>query len=222
MTDRIQEIESAANILRPILWQYESAEKLVNLALRKQESFNKLHTAFWRDWYRDVFNIDTANDFGIEVWARILGVQLGYTIAPQLDKIGFGFGLNRKNFSAPSNFGVRSEGFQNLSTSQKRMLLKMRYVQLTHRPSVPIINEALNRIFNDGRGTTVYVYDNYQMEFAAYVFSQEPAREVKELLEQFDLLPRPSTLKMAWVVERRKSFGFGQHRYNFNNGNFGA
>ena len=85
------------------------------------------------------------------------------------------------------------------------MLLKMRYVQLTHRPSVPIINEALNRIFNDGRGTTVYVYDNYQMEFAAYVFSQEPAREVRELLEQFDLLPRPSTLKI----------GAGTCRFNF-------
>lgn len=222
MSDTVQNFETSTNILRAILWQYEDAEKLLSLARAKQYFVDKAQSEFWSNWYRDVFNVDTANDFGLSVWSKILEIPLGYEAEAQPDKVAFGFGPYRKNFQPESNFGNRTGGFQSLSVDQKRILIKLRYVQLTHRPSVPIINEALQRIFVDGRGTQVYVYDNYEMEFAAYVFNQEPGQAIREILENFDILPRPSGVGVAWIVEREESFGFSENRRNFNNGNFGA
>jgi len=221
MSDISQDFDFSANILRAILWQYESADKLVSLAKSQQAYLDEAQSEFWTNWYRDVFNIDTANDFGLSVWARILDIPLGFETDPDTTKIAFGFSTERRNFQTDSNFGNRSGGFVALTTEQKRMALKLRYMQLTHRPSVPIVNEALSKIFNDGQGTSVFVYDNYDMQFAAYVFNQQPSNQVRILLEKFDLLPRPSTVGVRWVVERRQAWGVGPNRLNFNNGNFG-
>lgn len=222
MSDTVQEFDTSTNILRAILWQYEDAQKLIALARAKQSFLDKSQAEFWSNWYRDVFNVDTANDFGLSVWSRILELPLGYETPAQADKVAFGFGPNRKNFQPDSNFGNRNGGFQELTIEQKRLAIKLRYVQLTHRPSVPIINEALDRIFVDELGIKAYVYDNYGMDFAAYVFSTQPSQGLRALLENFDLLPRPSTLGVAWIVGRKESFGVGPNRLNFNNGNFGA
>ncbi|WP_231668322.1 DUF2612 domain-containing protein [Ralstonia solanacearum] len=43
---------------------------------------NATHTAFWENWIRDVFDLRTANDFGLSVWSEILGVPLAVTVDP--------------------------------------------------------------------------------------------------------------------------------------------
>ena len=215
-----QEIDYNVNILRAILWQYESAEKIVGLAQAKQAFVSQAQSQFWSDWERDVFNVNTANDFGLSVWARILNISLGFESEPDLTKVAFGFGTDRSNFASPSNFGNRAGGFVGLTLEQKRIVIKLRYIQLTHRPSVPIINESIANVF--GEGLSVFVYDNYEMEYAAYVFNQEPASQIRVILEKFDLLPRPSAVGVRWLVERKQSWGFGRERLNFGNGNFGA
>lgn len=65
------------------LWQYDKAENLVSV-LKAEESFLSLNvTNFWEDWFNNVFNLKTANTFGLETWGKVLGVPRYEYIADQ-------------------------------------------------------------------------------------------------------------------------------------------
>lgn len=212
----VQPFDSSVNLLAAILWQYEDAEKLLHLARAKQAWVNTNQTEFWSSWYRDVFNVDTANDFGLAVWARILNVQLGINVPPQTKK-AFGFGQYYANFNN-GNFAVPFARTQGLTTEQKRMVVKLRYFQLTSRCTVPEINRFMNSMFGEGK---VYVLDPHDMSFAIYMFGFNPDSQTRFILDEFDLLPRPAGVGAKWQVKMRPVFGFGPYNLNFNNGTFG-
>lgn len=214
----VQEIDYNVDLLRAILWQYEESGRLKNIVQRKQAWVNRVHSEFWSSWYRDVFNIDTANRFGLAVWGRILDISLGVDQPPHPNKISFGFGANHVNFNN-GNFGVLSSGSQQLSLDQQRMLIRMRYFQLTCRPTVPELNEFMSYLF-EGDGPA-YVVDNLDMTMT-YAFGFPPSSELLFVLENYDFLPRPSGVGVNWISFSRQSFGFGPTNLNFNNGNFGA
>ena len=76
MSGGIQLFDFSVDLLRAILWQYNDATRLQSLLQQKQDWYNEQQTEFWSSWYRDVFNLDTANDFGLAVWSIILEVPL--------------------------------------------------------------------------------------------------------------------------------------------------
>lgn len=215
----VQQFDASVNLLAAILWQYEDAEKLKALATAKQAWATEHQTNFWLNWYRDVFNVDTANEFGLSIWGRILDVRLGVDVAPQTNKVAFGFGAAHRNFNG-GNFGVDADKTQTLSLEQQRLVIRLRYFQLTCRGTVPEINEFMNLMFGD-QGK-VFVIDPHDMSYAIYQFDFTPSSELRFILDEFDLLPRPSAVGVKWQVKMRPVFGFGPHNLNFNNGTFGA
>lgn len=215
---RVQDVDFSVNLLSAILWQYEESGNLKSLLQKKQEWVNSNHSNFWRSWYRDVFNIDTANSFGLSVWGRILDIPLGVEQKPQPKKFSFGFGENHANFNN-GNFGTLTQYRQALSLYQQRLVVRMRYFQITCRPTVPEINDFLKYLFGD-QGSA-YVIDNLDMSMT-YVFGFSPSSELLYVLQNYDLLPRPSAVSISTVFFARQSFGFGEYNLNFNNGNFGG
>lgn len=215
----VQSFDASVNLLAAILWQYEDADKLKALAYAKQAWTEEYQTNFWNNWYRDVFNIDTANSFGLSIWGRILNISLGVEVAPQ-NKVAFGFGAKHKNFDAPSNFGVDSSRTQALSLEQQRLVIRLRYFQLTSRGTVPEINAFLAEIFSD-QGK-VFVVDPLNMSFAIYQFNFTPDSQLRFILDEYDLLPRPAGVGVKWTSKMRPVFGFGSHNLNFYTSNFGA
>lgn len=213
-----QEIDSHVNLLKAILWQYEQAGKLKSLAYSKQDWIDRVQTGFWADWYRDVFNIDTANKFGLSIWARILNISLGVDIEPDPTKIPFGFGSNNVNFEN-GNFGTQSTNTIRLGLEQQRLVIRMRYFQLTTRNTIPEINQFLARFF--GQYGNSYVYDGLDMTMT-YLFGFVPDSQIQFILENYDLLPRPAGVKVSWQTATVEKFGFGVENLNFNNGNLGA
>jgi len=82
--------------------------------------------AILEDWYTNVFNLQTANDFGLAVWSQILSLPLFGKYKPDPpDKPIWGFGTNNQNFGH-GNFTFNSGGI-NLTTEEKRLVLKLRY-----------------------------------------------------------------------------------------------
>ena len=73
---RIQAFDFSVDVLVNLLWQYNEADNLRALLENKQRFMRNNHTAFWNNWITDVLNIETANDFGLSVWALILDVRL--------------------------------------------------------------------------------------------------------------------------------------------------
>lgn len=216
---QVQKFDASVDLLKAILWQHENAEGLKAVVLAENQWVDRNQRQFWEDWRRDVFDLDTANDFGMAIWARILNVPLGFNVESSASKPAFGFGANHKNFEN-GNFARRDEAELSLTLAQKRLVLKLRYRQLTTRPTAFYVNEVLADLFGD-QGN-VFVYDPQDMTFGVYFFDFQPDSQLQLILEKFDLLPRPSGVGVEWRVQIKPSFGFGVNHLNFENGNFGG
>jgi hypothetical protein len=215
MTGQIQLFDLVANVTQALLWQYNEALRLQSLVEDKQDWYNENQTAFWNDWHTDVFDLRTANEFGCAVWSIILLMPLTIPVSPDSPGIdAWGFDEYRKNFNN-GNFTDGQGNFITLTIEQKRMLLRLRYRQLTAKGTVPEANAFAREIFGPG----VYVLDGLDMT-AQYVFTTEPSSSVKFILKYFDVLPRPAGVGVTYETIPAESFGFEQYRVNFDNAPF--
>jgi hypothetical protein len=214
----VQTFDSSVNLLRAILWQYDSAPRLRSLLEQKQSWYDVNQAAFWDDWFTDVFDLRTANEFGLSVWAVLLDVPLVINAPPTDDRPVFGFGVYNRNFF-DGYFGRDTGNAFPLTVEQKRLVLRLRYFQLVTRGAVTEINAFLAQIFADeGR---VYVADNLDMSIG-YIFDFVPSAALRQVLENYDLLPRPAGVRVGYLVQPTNSFGFAPFWANFFDGNFGG
>lgn len=213
---RIQEFDYSLNLLRALLWQYNEATRLESLLTQKQAWYDVEHSEFWDDWYRDVFDLRTANIFGLKVWAIILDMPLTITSGgDDDDNIIWGFALDDENFTN-GNFAPWLS--LPLTTDQSRLILRLRYFQLVTRATVPEINTFLAYLFSE-QGSA-YVIDGLNMT-ARYVFGFPLSTELQAVFSLFDLLPRPAGVLTDYIVlPDIFGWGFGPYRFNFDNGNF--
>lgn len=206
----IQEFDFSMDILKVVPWQYDSAPNLISLLDKKSEWYGVNHQGFWEDWERDVFNLKTANDFGLNVWSIILNLPL-YTNnnASPGNYPAFGFAQFGMNFGN-GNFATDSDIFKNLTTEQRRLLLMLRYRSLISDGSMYDINETLYALF-DGK---VYCLDGRDMTII-YIFTEPQPEIMMTLFKQYDILPRPSGVLAEFLVRPRDAFGFAAYNLNF-------
>jgi hypothetical protein len=209
----IQDFDFSVNLLRHILWQYNDAARLQALLQQKQDWYTGNQEAFWRWWIVNVFDLRTANDFGLSVWGKILcESREKFMPGSPPEYPAWGFGDHARNFER-GNFRRAQGGYQRLHLEQFRLLLQLRYFKFVSRGTVPEINAFMHRLFG-GQGN-VYVLDPLDMSFAVYVFSYEPGSWIRFVLEDMDALPRPAGVGARIVVMERRTFGFGPYHDNF-------
>ncbi|WP_058909744.1 DUF2612 domain-containing protein [Entomohabitans teleogrylli] len=189
MAETIPEINNSVNLLRNIIWQTDGSN-IQTLIEKKQDWYNQAHEHFWNNWFRDVFDIRTANDFGLNIWARILGISFTIQDCPNLS----------------------------LTTKQKRLVCRLRYYQLITRSTIPEINGILKDLFGEENGA--YALDPNDMSYIMYVFEEQPSDDLSVILAKYDLLPRPATVGIKFRVLEYEPFGFGPYNMNFNNAPF--
>ncbi len=63
-------------ITRALKWQHNKAPKITSLINQKQGWYDRYNTQFWSQWEETVFDLRTANPFGLVVWCIILGLPL--------------------------------------------------------------------------------------------------------------------------------------------------
>jgi hypothetical protein len=91
MSASIEEFDFNVNLLNALLWRHNDAANLQSLLESKNAWYAENQTEFWNNWIANVFNLETANEFGLTVWAQILGVPLSL-IVPANTGPQFGFG----------------------------------------------------------------------------------------------------------------------------------
>lgn len=189
---KIFDPQYSVNLLQTLIWQYDNAPRLQSLLQKKQDWYHQNNTQFWMDWLDNVFNISTANDFGLTVWGLLLRVDRTYIV-------------NNQPYS--------------LDTEQYRLLLKGRLLYLSMNGSVPEINAYLHLLF-ENRGP-VYVIDNQNMTIR-YVLEFNPTESEKIVFLNTGILPRPAGVGYQInIIPRKNTFGFrGQNLQTFNNGTF--
>lgn len=142
-------------------WLQNKATGVQGIIDAKARWYDIYHTQFWELWERDIFDLRTAQPFGLMVWCIILGVpSASFGLYPALNS--FAFGKDRQNFvysgSNPDlpdpnlvggNFYGGGDG-EILDFEEIRRLLKLRYVALVSNGNIPFINHMLRAIWNDG------------------------------------------------------------------------
>jgi len=211
----VQEFDYSVDLLQTLIWQQNNAKNFEALLTLKQEWYNTYQTEFWQSWYRDVFDLRTANDFGLAVWSIILGLPLFIDLLPN-DRVTWGFGSFHANFDN-GNFVEYSNNIV-LSTEEKRIALRLRYFQLTSRLDVPSINKFLKYLFLDDYGI-IFCYDNLDMSIR-YTYYFDISFRLLEALRQYDLLPRPEGVLVNLIDGNYPAWGFDEYHNNFDNGNF--
>lgn len=192
--NRNQQFDFSVDVLQAILWQYNTGPSLISVIQSKQNWYDANQTAFWNDWYTDVFDLRTANDFGCSVWAVILKLPLSIEyLAPTGNN--FGFDPYSKNFER-GNFVPTVLAPLPLTTAQKRLALQLRYAQLITRGCIPQLNAFLKRIF--AALGPAWVIDNLDMTIVYHFDFVLPAG-LAFLLSFYDLLPRPAGVAATYT-----------------------
>lgn len=195
---QIQQFDFSVDLLKALLWQYNDAENLQNILQSKQDWYNENQTAFWQSWYDNVFNLMTADNFGLTVWSIILDIPIVVVSEPpETGEIPWGYEEYSENYNN-GNFAGSSTPIQTLTTEQARTVLRMRYFQITSRGTIPEINNFLNILFGLEGGA--YVRDNLDMSIT-YVFLFPIPSKLQFIFENYDILPRSAGVDIDYTYE---------------------
>lgn len=198
------------DLMRVLLWQYNDATNLQSLIERKQAWIDIEHRDFWNNWYSDVFNLATANDFGLQVWAIILGVHFDLEGAIPPAWLGF----DASGGDNLDNSGFYPENGAILSTEEKRLVLQLRYRQITTNATTDELYRSIQGLLTGAK-----VLDGLDMSIIV-TYPTFPTIKQLRILDNFDVLPRPNSVKIIRRFGYSAWFGFNGQ--NFDNGIFGA
>lgn len=182
--------------LRTIISQYANSPVLFQLI----ENFDSYldQTANFDAFYDFIWNVDTAQGYGLDVWGRIVGVSRTLEIAAQ-DYLGFEeAGVPAQPYNqAPWFTGTLVTNNYDLSDNAYRTLILAKALANICDGSIPAINQLLLNMF-PGRGN-VYVTDGGNMTMT-YTFTFQPTAIESAIINQSGVLPTPTGVSSTVVV----------------------
>jgi hypothetical protein len=85
------------DLTRALKWQQNNAPNLQSIINSKAAWYQRYQNGFWTNWQTNVFDIRTANSFGLVVWCIILGVPLDlFNFEPLTNE--WAYGAQRGNY----------------------------------------------------------------------------------------------------------------------------
>lgn len=205
------------NLLSSLDWQRSGADIVRHFVQNEQDWMQVNHADFWNNWQKDVFNLGTANDFGLAVWSIILDEQLySGSLRSEDDYPDFGFSSESENFFDGS---FASSGVYRLDTDNARIILRLKaFKVLAMGGPIKQINTALSVIFGKDK---LLAFDNLDMSFE-YQIKDNNLIGIADEARERDLLPRPIGIEISSLrtVADVDSFGFAEDDENFFDGNF--
>ena len=150
------------------------------------------------DWFDNVWNIVTAQGYGLDVWGRIVGVT---RVLQVTNAAWFGFDEALPG-SEPFGQGIFYSGQQVsdnflLSDDSFRILILAKATSNICNGSVPAINAILRAMF-PGRGNC-YVTDGRNMTMT-YTFDFQLSPVETAIVEQSGVLPQPIGIVSSVVI----------------------
>ena len=182
---KIANLDYQANINECVTWQYNNAPNLTAIINNKNE-FSSYCKDYIDDWYSDVFNLSTANYFGLVIWAMILANTNYVLLNARIGTKSFGFGEWHKNFFE-SNFAL-SNFIYKLGTEELRQVLTAQCYNLQSNGSAYDLNRVVNIAFpNHG----AYVEIDYDSRYIIYHFPTPLSEEELSIALYSNILQTP-------------------------------
>ena len=195
-------------IVETIISQYGTTATISQLVQNMNDYIDP--TTDIDNFYDYVWNVDTAQGFGLDIWGRIVNVSRELEIPSDSDYLGFSQGLPG---SAPFNqapfFSRRTPATQiyTLSDSAYRQLILVKALANISSTNAPSINQLLQKLFID-RGRC-YVNDLGNMKMR-YTFEFNLTQSEYAIVTNSGALPRPAGVLVSYFNDALPLFGFAQ------------
>ena len=208
---------SGIDALEPVQSQYAASPRILALLVKKAALLDPGRDLML--WYEKVFDPQTAQGVGLDIWGRIVGI--GRTLWMQnTEFFGFAYQLLENFDQAPFWIQSLSQGQVRLTDEAYRFLIFYKAAANIGNGSMASINALLNSLFEAVHGpASCCVLETAPMEIrAVFRFYLTPYEQA--LLEQYGLLDRPAGVGFSWYQhDPQELFGFaGQELQNFDNG----
>lgn len=194
--------------------QYAASPKMLALINSFQEklSVNSDITLF----YNKIFNINTAEGIGLDIWGIILGVGRNIEVADE-DVFGFTGSLLEPFNQAPFSAQGVTNTFS-MTDPAYRELLMVKALANISAADLNTLNTLLNQLFET---FTVYVIEIGIMKLR-FIFEFYPTPWQRAIFNTPGLLTRGAGVGIEWyAVPRSMTFGFeGSGFQPFNHGTF--
>ena len=200
-----------------LIWQYKLPKAIAEIDMKSQ---------FWIDFmddclrFIDMWNIDAAEKYSLDVLGRIFGVSRSSVSLTEKEYLtyyektgGLGWGRGR--------WYRAGEAFREtilLTDQEFRFLIKARIWKLYQNPSLDYLTDALQALTGDD----AYIVDNGNMTMKVY-YGNTIALDsfIKFAVENLDILPRPVGVMYTYEQAGVKYFGFNGEEFE-NNYGFGV
>ena len=197
-----------------LIWQNKLPKAIAEIDMKSR---------FWIDFmndclkFIDMWNIDTAEKYSLDVLGRIFGVSRSSVSLTEKEYLtyyektgGLGWGRGR--------WYVAGEAFGEtilLTDQEFRFLIKARIWKLYQNPSLDYLTDALQALTGDD----AYIVDNGDMTMKVY-YSADVSQDsfIKFAIENLDILPRPVGIGYTYEQVGNKFFGFNGEEFDNNYG----
>ena len=195
MPEKIANFDTTIDFSKVYLWQYDKANNLIALLNAKKEFYDNNFSAALEYFYNNIFNVETADANGLELFGLLLGISRPYYVNAGGDTVYFTDDMYRK-------------------------LLLARIIKLNSNGSTESLNNYVNFIFNDNN-EPVYI-ENYLDMTINLIMYYQPSAEDMAVINSDGFLPIPAgVLVNVIIVPPEQTFGFdGSGLSNFGNGTF--
>lgn len=183
------------NVIDTVASQYANSPRILQLIADANDTIDP--AADIDEFYRLVWDVSTAEGYGLDVWGRIVNVGRVLTVANEpifgfdeaLPGVGvFNDGVFYAGGSTTSNYA--------LSDTAYRVLILAKAAANICDGSTPAINKILMTLFA-GRGDC-YVVDNLDMSMV-YTFRFVLTNVERAIVTQSGALPRPSGVSATFA-----------------------
>lgn len=192
-------------VARTFISQYANSPTIVQLANNMDDYINP--DVDFDAFYDFVWNVETAQGFGLDIWGRIVDIGRMLTVPGDVSYLGYEEAISWQPFNqAPLYIGDQSTQTYRLADDAYRRLILVKALANITDCTSPSLNRLLSHLFA-GRGRC-YVTDTGNMEFRyVFEFSLEPYELA--ILTQSGAIPKPAAvLASVLQVDLSSTFGF--------------
>lgn len=192
----ISAIAISPNIDQTLIAQYAQSPVLTELIDNLSEYFDQ--SANWNSFYQYVWNIDTAQNWGLDFWGKVLGVSRYLEIPVTADYLGLE-GSGGTASGGPFDEGVFYDGATATQTyalpdATYRILLYAKAFANICRTCIPVLNQLMRLLF-PGLGDT-YCLDTGNMTMTYYL-GWAPTAIQLAIVEQSGAVPHPTGVAVS-------------------------
>lgn len=211
-------------VSRTIMAQYANAPRLCGLIDRMNTAIDP--QIIFDRFYDEVWNINTAKGYGLDIWGRIVGLS---RMMPVITNLYFGFAEETILFIRPFNQApfyngeVNGDGYVTLSDKLYRSLILAKAFSNICSATISDMNRILRFLFGvqtDDYGEPqwteerqCWVTDNFDMSLTIN-FTWSPTAFEASILINSEIFPRPAGVLFKYKIipnySKLKFFGFSE------------